>query len=148
MNFNISNLVSGIIVTLLGSIFLFLSFGINTNPNDTFDAAFMPIVYTSLIILFGITIIVNSFRDKVNQNSAKDYRGPILTMFITILYIILIPIIGYYPSTIIMIFIFFLVVRFNNKLLFILTPFIASGFIYIVFEILLNVPVPAGALFS
>lgn len=147
MKFNIPNLISGIIVTVLGLSFLILSFGINTNSSDIFNASFMPKIYTILIILFGVTIIINSFKNKLNTQSAKEYKGPIMTMFLVVIYVIAIPIIGYYLSTIIMIFSFLLIIRFENKVLLILTPFIASGLVYVIFEILLKVPIPAGSLF-
>ncbi|AKG75008.1 tripartite tricarboxylate transporter TctB family protein [Salinicoccus halodurans] len=147
MKFNIPNFISGIIVTVLGLFFLILSFGIKTNSNDIFNASFMPKVYTTLIILFGISIIINSFKDKINHQTLKEYKGPILTMLLVTIYVIVIPILGYYLSTIIMIFAFLFIVKFENRVLLVLTPFIASALIYAVFEILLQVPIPKGSLF-
>jgi len=147
MKFNIPNLISGLVVTGLGIIFLILSFGISTNSNDIFNASFMPKIYTILIILFGILIIINSFKNKINNQTVKEYKGPIMTMLLVIIYIMAIPLIGYYLSTIIMIFTFLFIVKFKNRFLLILTPFIASGLVYVIFEMLLKVPIPTGSLF-
>lgn len=148
MKFNVPNFIAGIIISIFGIIFFLLSLSIDGNSNEIFNASFMPKAYTLLITVFGCTIIINSFRDKENNQTLREYKGPIAIILLTIVYVIAIPLIGYYLSTIIMILSFLLIVKFENKVLMILTPFIASGLMYIIFEVLLNVPIPTGALFS
>lgn len=148
MNINISNLISGIMVTSLGALFLILSFGINTSSSELFDAAFLPQVYTILLIAFGLVITVNAFNKRNDERGENNYRGPVLAMITMIIYIFLIPVIGYYLATFLMILSFLLLVKFKHKILLILVPIIGILLIYLIFDLLLNVPIPMGLLFQ
>ncbi|MCG7331896.1 tripartite tricarboxylate transporter TctB family protein [Salinicoccus roseus] len=148
MNINISNLISGIMVMSLGALFLILSFGINTSSSELFDAAFLPQVYTILLIAFGLVITVNAFNKRNDERGENNYRGPVLAMITMIIYIFLIPVTGYYLATFLMILSFLLLVKFKHKILLIIVPIIGILLIYLIFDLLLNVPIPMGLLFQ
>lgn len=135
-------------VTSLGALFLILSFGINTSSSELFDAAFLPQVYTILLIAFGLVITVNAFNKRNDERGENNYRGPVLAMITMIIYIFLIPVIGYYLATFLMILSFLLLVKFKHKILLILVPIIGILLIYLIFDLLLNVPIPMGLLFQ
>ncbi|GKV64833.1 MULTISPECIES: tripartite tricarboxylate transporter TctB family protein [unclassified Sporosarcina] len=146
----IPHIVSGIISICLGSLFYYLTLDFpEPNAADT-GAAFLPRIYCGLLILFGVILLIQGLRDRTKE-TAKGFQTvkyALITMVIVLMYILIIPYIGFYIATVFTIFglLFFSKVR--KTITLVSVPIGAVLFIFLVFEKLLKVTIPLGSLFS
>lgn len=143
------NFISAVLIILFAGFFYAQTFEFPQLDNQLIGAEFMPRFYCILLIILAGILLFQSFRDKAEdveeENTMKYSMG---AMGFVILYVIIIPFIGFYISTVLMVLGLLLFSKVKNKIVLIAIPIGTSVFIYVFFQILLKVSIPVGTLFS
>lgn len=144
----IQNMIFGIIIIVLGGFFYALTFDFPKLSADAPGPAFMPRVYCGLLIIFGLIVFIRGILDKrKEEEQEKTFRYAIASMGIVLLYIIVMPFIGFNISTFFLVLFLLLFSKVRSKLILISIPIGTVLFIFIVFVKLLKVSIPTGSLF-
>ncbi|WP_223634619.1 tripartite tricarboxylate transporter TctB family protein [Planococcus sp. 4-30] len=143
------NYISGLIIIIIAGFFYSQTFDFPQLDSQLIGADFMPRVYCIMLILLGCILLIQTYRDKEEADEQENtMKYSIGAMFFVILYVIVIPYIGFYISTFLLVLGLLLFSKVKNKILLIAIPVGTSLFIYVFFQILLKVSIPMGTLFS
>ena len=143
------NFISAVLIILFAGFFYALTFDFPKLDSQLIGAETMPRFYCILLIVLGGILLIQSFRDKEEANEEEStMKYSIGAMGFVILYVIIIPFIGFYLSTIFMVLGLLLFSKVKNKIILFAIPVGTSLFIYVFFQILLKVSIPLGTLFS
>ncbi len=143
------NLIIGIVTTLIGIFFIANTLDFPNLDLEPLGAAFMPRLYSILLIFLGLILVMQAIRDNKEKKEAKsNVKYALISMFIVIVYVLFIPPLGFYISTFLFTFIFLLFSKVRNKIVLVSVPVGTVLFIYICFDKILKVAIPAGSLFS
>ncbi|WP_180994370.1 tripartite tricarboxylate transporter TctB family protein [Bacillus sp. Marseille-P3661] len=145
-------IIWSIIVIVIACLFFSLTFSFpkNLTPTDV-GPGFMPRLYAIILVLFSMILIFQGLKEKKqteDQPESGNIKLAFLTMFLTIVFVALIPVIGFYVITPIIMIIFLKMTRVKNLLTILLVPAGTTLFIFIFFHKMLKVPVPTGIFFS
>ncbi|KGQ63734.1 tripartite tricarboxylate transporter TctB family protein [Gallibacterium anatis] len=117
-------------------------------PNDIGSAAF-PILYSVFLLLLSTTgLILSLLKQENNVRENVNYFRTLIAIILNIITISLINIIGFYISIFLFSFSIMLLLGIRSKFKIILLPFIITIIIFIIFNIILNVPLPTGYIFD
>jgi hypothetical protein len=138
MTINASRL-GAVISIVLSAFFLFVS---RSYPQG---AAFFPRVLLLGIIILSIVLIVRSFQFILYKEplTLEQKKQVVECATIATIYIFSLPYIGYYVASILFILILTAVLRFQSKIVPVAVAVIFPLIIYVIFEFLLNIPVPS-----
>ena len=147
MTSKLENIISCLFIYIV-SIFFFFS-----SSNFPRDSAAFPKVIALILTVLNTILFVQAFvkREKVKQKKERERILPIRTIFtaiLTIAYILLVNIVGFILLTPIYIFIISSELGYRNKAISIIVALATTFTIYLVFKVVLGVPVPSGFLFS
>ena len=147
MTSKLENIISCLFIYIV-SIFFFFS-----SSNFPRDSAAFPKVIALILTVLNTILLVQAFvkREKVKQKKERERILPIRTIFtaiLTIAYILLVNIVGFILLTPIYIFIVSSELGYRNKAISIIVALATTFTIYLVFKVVLGVPVPNGFLFS
>lgn len=151
MKFFNTETISGLISILVGSFFYYLTLDFSEIETDILGASFLPRLYSVLLIIFGVILITKKIikSDTDRKNQSGEFKGFIYglsSMVIVFVYILILPYIGFYVATILimLILLYFLKVR---KVYILLSVSIGVAlFVFVLFEKLLKVPISTGFL--
>lgn len=145
----IPNLVSGILTISLAGFFYSKTFNFPQLQTQELGAEFMPRVYCTLLIILGGILIIQGLRDKSEKNQKENTMGyAVMTMLIVLVYLVIIPLLGFYISTVLVVFGLLVFSKVRNKIILFTIPIGTILFIFIFFQKLLKVSIPLGSLFS
>lgn len=140
-----NNLIISLIIMGIALLFFYQTYSFpNVNTQDT-GPAFMPRIYAGVLMLLGIFLFFSSFKS-VEESQEKNTNLVFIIMGILFIYILLIPIIGFYIVTPIYLFVFLWIVAVRNVIVLISIPIITTSLVFLFFQKLLNVPIPLGLL--
>lgn len=147
MTSKLENIISCLFIYIV-SIFFFFS-----SSNFPRDSAAFPKVIALILTVLNTILLVQAFvkKEKVKQKKERERILPIRTIFtaiLTIAYILLVNIVGFILLTPIYIFIISSELGYRNKAISIIVALATTFTIYLVFKVVLGVPVPSGFLFS
>jgi len=147
MTSKLENIISCLFIYII-SIFFFFS-----SSNFSYDSAVFPKVIASILAVLNTILLFQTFikREKVKQKEGKKNFLPkktIFTLIFTMVYVLLINIGGFILLTPIYIFIISSELGYRNKTISIIIALATTFTIYLVFKVVLGVPVPSGFLFS
>lgn len=144
------NIIFGIIIICIGALFFGMTFDFPKLTLEPVGPSFMPRVYSVLLIMLGLLLIMNLFKNNEAANSIdrKNLKNVLFSMLLVLMYIILIRYIGFYISTLLFSISFLLFSRVRNKYVIISLPIGIITVIFIFFDKLLKVAIPLGILFS
>jgi len=147
MTSKLENIISCLFIYIV-SIFFFLS-----SSNFSYDSAVFPKVIALILTVLNTILLFQTFikREKVKQKEERERILPkktIFTIILTIAYVLLINIGGFILLTPIYIFIISSELGYRNKTISIIVALATTFTIYLVFKVVLGVPVPNGFLFS
>src|SRR5699024_12732509 len=97
--------------------------------------------YTTLFRSLSIGIFINSIRDVSKKKFYLNYFFYIHVLII-LAYVFLIPITGYYLTTVFFLIIMFVILRVKNLYIIIFLPVAYVLFVYYVFENIMKIPMP------
>lgn len=144
-----AELIISIIGLLVAGSFYYFTFDFPKLKMQETGPAFMPRIYCGLLLFLSMVLLVQTIIKK-GKEEGKENTLPyaIASMGFILVYIVLIPFIGFYISTLLVVFglLFFQKVR--NKWALIAVPLCTAFFVFIFFEKLLKVSIPLGSLFS
>lgn len=147
----IPNLSIGIVVIGIGIFFITNTLEFPELTLEPMGPAFMPRLYSILLIFLGLILAIKALREKKNQENTSvenNMKYVLLSMLIVLIYVLLIPYLGFYVSTLVFCFVFLVFSKVNNKVVLILVPIGTISLIYIFFDKILKVAIPLGSLFS
>jgi glucose-6-phosphate-specific signal transduction histidine kinase len=138
MNINASR-ASAVVLILLSVFFLYIA---RSYPSD---AGFFPRMLLAGIIVLSVVLIIRSFQFDPYKASLvlKQKKQVAICALLATVYIAAMPYVGYYAASAAFILLFSAYLRFQNR---IVPVIVAAAFpltIYVVFEYLLNIPVPS-----
>ncbi len=146
-----ATILSSVLIIVTSLFFFFNTLGFKKLASQIIGPEFMPRLYAFLLIGLSIILIIQSYMKNEGKDRETSGRGyfkySIITMLFLGAYIIIIPIIGFYISTIIFVVSMLLFSRVRNKIVLAVIPVATSIFIYVFFSILLNVNMPSGFIF-
>jgi len=143
---------------IFGSLFILLSVGIIVFTSNTFPAsvsgvpgpALFPVLISGVMILAASLIIFHYLRVKEDEAIdwlADDTKRVYLAMIILAIYIILVPIIGFYVTSFILLLGLIKWFRKQGYVYTVVVSITILGFVYAVFNMFLRVPLTLGILF-
>lgn len=126
------------------------------------EAALYPLILITIFAAFAVFIIINGFKKLDDEKKGKEIeldneeerihvkllKSPLITFLIIIIYGLLISMIGFFPATTLFLtaYLWSQKIRDWKAYLFMLVGF--NLFIYVVFVLQLNVPLPSGSFFN
>lgn len=147
-------IIGSLIFIVFAGLFFILTFDFPTvgQPKDV-GPGFMPKVYASFLVFFSLILLFQGIKEKTKKENESDplYQNMKIvvgTMILTIIYVFLIPYLGFYLISIIFMIIFLKFTKVKSVWTIIFVSLGTNLFIFTFFEKLLNVPVPTGLLFS
>lgn len=147
----IPNLSIGIVVIGIGIFFITNTLEFPELTLEPMGPAFMPRLYSILLIFLGLILAIKALREKKNQENTSvenNMKYVLLSMLIVLIYVLLIPYLGFYVSTLVFCFVFLVFSKVNNKIVLVSVPIGTISLIYIFFDKILKVAIPLGSLFS
>ncbi len=116
--------------------------------NTFVGAATVPQVWIFFLTSMSVIVLVNNLRGAVVE---KIQSGLVKLVWIIIglitFYTFLMPVIGFFPSTFLMLIGGMLIMKYKNYWMIATTSFVTVLFMYLVFYKILMVPLPMGNLF-
>lgn len=144
-----ANSISGLIVIIIAGFFYALTFDFPDSSNQAVGAEFMPRVYCIFLFVLGAMLIFQGVREKSHPTQEEDtFKYSAITMLLVLVYLIIIPFIGFYISTFLLILSLLLFSKVKSWIVLISIPVGTNLFILIFFQNFLNVSIPMGSLFS
>lgn len=139
---------------IIGIFLIFFAVGIfvMSNPLPTQSATF-PRIVASIMILLSVLLIVSGMKkakqydeEQATESNIKDvaYQNVLKGGGMILLYILLMPMLGFFVSTSIFIASFMFVFKERSVKKILLTVITLDVFIYLIFVAQLNVPLPQG----
>ncbi|UOQ44284.1 tripartite tricarboxylate transporter TctB family protein [Halobacillus salinarum] len=139
------NTIISIITILLGGFFYYCTLDFPGPTGTETGPAFMPRIYSIILMALGTILLVKSLFFK-NENPKPKVKIIFLYVGLFLVYVISLPYIGFYVSTVAFLIFILWIGKVNRKVYFISVPLGAVLFIYVFFQQLLNVPLPPGIL--
>ncbi|MFD1067031.1 tripartite tricarboxylate transporter TctB family protein [Oceanobacillus locisalsi] len=141
-----SNIIASTIFIIGGILVFFYTNSFPSTPGEDVGSAFMPKIYASFLTILGVILLFKSIF--INNEEGKGNIVKIIMYILTFtIFIILIPILGFYVSAIIFLIMLLVISKERNKFYYLILPIGIIVFIYLLFQQLLNVPLPEGLLF-
>lgn len=141
----------GIGILIFSSIVYYITFSFPTNnigSNVEVGAAFMPRLYSIALFALGVLMILSD-NLKFSKSISPNFAGIsviIILAAISIIYWILLPTVGFIPLTFVYLIIFMSIIAKKFTYENVLYPIFITAAVYLVFNLLLKVPLPSGIL--
>lgn len=138
MTINASRL-GAVVLIAFSSFFFFLA------GNYPADAALFPRALLLSIIGLSVVLIIRSYQFEPYKAllAIQQKRQMLVCSLMAVAYVVSMPFIGYYAASAIFIIVFSVILRFQSKIVPLVLAFIYPLLVYVVFEYLLNTPVPS-----
>lgn len=131
------------------SIFLFYkTFAFPSTNTQEIGASFLPRVYITFIVLLGILLIVQEMKKQERTSYGGNLKFVLVSMVLVFIYIITIPIFGFFIATPSIVFLFLWLAKERKKITLVTVPVGITVFVFIFFEKLLSIQLPIGIFFS
>jgi len=142
----IQNLVIGLVVIAIGLFGVYNAMGM---PDGTRPYT---LVVTGIFTLLGLLLAGNAivYRNKPAHDcgvvTAKEMINPMIAFLMILVYTLLIPRVGFFVTSAVFMLIMMVWMGYRKIVPMVLTTGIMLGFIYFLFVVQLNVPLPSGIL--
>ena len=141
------DMAAGVVLVLIGIAAFLLAIGM---PGK---APLFPKIVSTGIAVLGILLILTSL-SKINKDSetqavpaeAKDFVFPLITLILLLIYVMAVITVGFYIATPIMLVGYMYLMGIRKVKPILVTTVIIMLFVYCLFTLQLNVPLPAGIL--
>lgn len=145
----IPNIICGLFIMLVSGIFYAQTFSFPKLDLNEIGPTVMPRIYCGILFILGGIVVIQGLLDKgpkEEKENTMGYSGA--AMGIVLLFLILIPVIGFYIAAALFVAGLLLFSKVRNYIVLISIPIGTVLFIYVCFEKLLKVAIPVGSLFS
>jgi len=146
--------IGSVIFLIISGLFFVLSMDFPTVAVTTdVGPAFMPRMYTVFLALLSIVLLIQGIKEKIKKEkySITNYENiglVLIIMALTVVYVFLIPYLGFYLVSLIFIITFLFISRVKKLWTILFVSIFTNVFVFVFFEKLLAVPIPVGMLFS
>lgn len=146
------NMISGLVALILGGLFYILTYGFPDIDTDILGPDFLPKLYSVFLVIFGLILIINAIIKKKRETAEMrstnhSFLYGLASMLIVFIYILVLPYIGFYISTILVMLALLYFLKVRNYVILFSVSLGTITFLFIIFEKLLKVPIPSGSLF-
>ncbi len=142
-------IITSIIVFVFASLFLALTFSFPENKTKDVGPGLLPQMYSIALYVLCILLFIQGIRERKMKNPAiHNALLVFLAMVISLAYVSIIPFVGFYFATPIIMLILLFITQIRKWLTLICVPVGTTLFIFVFFEKILKVPVPSGMFFS
>lgn len=145
-------IIGSIIFFIISGLFFVLTYGFPTGQSNELGPSFMPRMYASFLFFLSIILLFQGIKENsTNKKSEPIYKNIALValiMFLFVVYVFLIPYLGFYLVSIAFMVVFLKITQVKNLFKILLVSGATNLFIFIFFQKMLHVPVPVGSLFS
>ncbi|SEH41852.1 Tripartite tricarboxylate transporter TctB family protein [Halobacillus karajensis] len=146
---NRPNLFIGVILIIGCSIYFYETMSFPSSDLQMTSPAFIPRVYCILLFILSAFLIAGSFkREEGGGGSRPPFLHSLMAMGMTSLYIIAIPFLGFYITTVLFIVALLYFAKVKNYAVLTSIPIGTLAFLYLFFVKVLNVGLPVGSLFQ
>ncbi|MCM3763859.1 tripartite tricarboxylate transporter TctB family protein [Neobacillus niacini] len=144
------NIISGLLIMLVSGFFYAQTYQFPKVKLEEIGPAVMPRIYAAILFILGGIVVVQGLmaKKREEEENEKTLGYAVISMVFVLVFLILIPVIGFYISTALLVVGLLLFSKVRNYILLISVPVGTVLFIYVCFEKLLKVAIPAGSLFS
>lgn len=142
-----ANIMSSVIVAAIAILFFYLSLGFKKLESQELGAAFMPQVYTVVLLGLAIILFVQGLRTEKPVPS-ENPKLVLMSIGVIFIYILLTPLLGFYISTLAAVSAHLWFSKVRKPISLILGSVLITLFVYVFFQRLLDVPIPLGVFFS
>ncbi|WP_449537551.1 tripartite tricarboxylate transporter TctB family protein [Ferdinandcohnia sp. Marseille-Q9671] len=146
-------IIGSILFLIIAGLFFVLSLDFPSvgHPADV-GPGFMPKMYSGILTLLSIILLIQGIREIRNKKTEtqtiyENFGLVVGIMALSVIYIFLIPYLGFYLVSAIFIILFLLLSRVKKIITIILVSVGTNLFVFLFFEKMLLVPVPVGSLF-
>lgn len=142
----IANLIGSLVGMAVAVFFFYHTFAFPVVQSQETGPAFMPRIFAVALMILSIILLIQSFftKEKAPETKMKMIG---LTMGIVLIYLLLIPTLGFYSSTILFVLVLILITKLKKPILLVVIPVAVPLFVFVFFEKMLRVPIPTGILF-
>lgn len=140
------DLIASIIVMAMAGFFYYKTFSFPSLAMQETGPAFIPRIYCVALMLLGVILFISALR-RAKDTSKKNHEATnrvLIMIGLMILYVFLIPNVGFYLTTLCLVFLFLWLSKIRKKVVLIATPIGAIVFVYLVFHVFLSVQLPRG----
>jgi putative tricarboxylic transport membrane protein len=145
----VPTMIMSIIIIGISGYFYSMTRAFPQNQMQDTGPDFMPKIYCGFLILLSFILLI---KEVISKNKEEKEEQTILyavgAMAMILIYLVLIPLTGFYLSTAAIIVGFLLFTKVKNLYTLVAVPLGTIAFIYFFFEKLLSVSLPLGALFT
>jgi hypothetical protein len=134
-------------VILVGWSMGFYAAGLTYNDSSSVFPSYL----SRMLMVLGACLAVSAYRRREPAQSLVSWqfaRGPILVVLLTAGFILILPYIGFIPSSFLLASAIFLSLGYPNKVVALAVALIAAVAIYLIFHTALDVPLPMGTLWT
>ncbi|WP_088032152.1 tripartite tricarboxylate transporter TctB family protein [Evansella clarkii] len=143
-----ANRIIGIILIFFSSAVWYIASGFPEQGGSGPGTAFFPQMMAVLLIIISLGLIfVNPVTEEQTKFTKEQLFQFLLIVVTLVIYIFLIPRVGFAVTTLFAAFAFITALNKANHLIAAVTALIITGSVYAVFRFLFNVPLPQGILF-
>ncbi|NEU30129.1 tripartite tricarboxylate transporter TctB family protein [bacterium LRH843] len=144
-------IITSIIIFVFATLFLVLTFSFPENRAKDIGPGLLPQFYSVALYLLCIALFIQGLKDMKKAGQASPSESNMLLVFlsmiVSVIYVALIPYLGFYLITLIAMILLLKITRVKSLLTLTLVPIGTTVFILVFFEKLLKVPVPTGMFF-
>jgi putative tricarboxylic transport membrane protein len=145
----IPNIVISIILIIVAGVFYSLTFQFPKIALQETGPAFMPRIYCGALIILGLILLIQGIKTKTTSHATEStMKFALAAMGFIFVYLVIIPVIGFYLSTVLIVFSLLLFSKVRNKIILASVSLGTALFVYVFFAKLLKVSIPLGLLFS
>lgn len=136
--------IEGIILALISSFFIFESLNLHNNKGWALSPALFPLIVSSLTLVFSLVLIFQARKDKAEKEgkSMGNMKLVFLIVFISIIYLLVLPWIHFLSASIIYLFSFLWILGERKYKTLALISIVTPVFLQYVFGTLLGVFLP------
>jgi len=142
-----ANIISSLIVMVISVFFYYNTLGFKKLNTADVGPAAMPRLFSIILMVLGIILFTQSFLDKENRKAKKIEKIIFVLTGVFLMYVFLIPVLGFYSTTIFFILIMLFITKTKQITFYLFVPLFSCIFVFAFFEYFLTVPVPKGILF-
>lgn len=133
----------GVLLLILSLFVIYYAFSFHSSGEWALSPGLFPLITGFTLFLFSLELIRRGFREgKVNRVPKLNWRGTLVSIALTIGYILSLPFLHFNLSTIIYLGLFFLILGVRSVFTLTVLSFGLAMLVYLVFGVLLKVVLP------
>lgn len=144
----VAHMISSLIAIGIAVFFYLMTYQFEEITVQDTGPAFLPRIYAGCLAILSLILLIKSLKSKEQTKKESNFKLVFTSMLLVTILIALIPLLGFFLITPIIVFVFLKIFREKNIYTLIGLPIGVVLFIFFVFEKALSVPIPKGVIFQ